>query len=199
MAPATGCPRPHTRFWIASDSAKISRLHSRVSVIGTRNRPSTERGPKERSEIMQPATMTSQSAVMGGLVRRVGTGVLVMAGLSVGGEALSRCASRQHIAVSVLHVLCWPDQRKFLIAQISFFDVRTAVCRSWHWRPATGGRHGPLPTLQMGWKSPMLKLIMSISPCRRFMLVLRKSGAQHDIHACMTMQTACPRLTGETI
>ena len=56
-------------FWMAIDSAKISRLHSRASVIGARNNPMMERGPKEMSEIRQPATMTTGRAMAGFRIR----------------------------------------------------------------------------------------------------------------------------------
>ena len=53
---------PHMMFWIAIESAKISRLQPCASVIGARKRPMIERGPKESSEIKQPATTTIGSA-----------------------------------------------------------------------------------------------------------------------------------------
>ena len=53
---------PHMTFWMAIESAKISRLQSRASVIGARNSPMMERGPKESSEIRQPATITAGRA-----------------------------------------------------------------------------------------------------------------------------------------
>ena len=61
-APAIGWPMPHMMFWMAIDSAKISRLQPCASVIGARKRPMIERGPKESSEIRQPATITIGSA-----------------------------------------------------------------------------------------------------------------------------------------
>ncbi len=53
---------PHMMFWMAIESAKISRLQPRASVIGARNRPMIERGPKDSSEIRQPATITTGRA-----------------------------------------------------------------------------------------------------------------------------------------
>jgi len=44
---------------MAIASAKISRLQSRASVIGWKNNPIAERGPKEMSAIRQPQTMMS--------------------------------------------------------------------------------------------------------------------------------------------
>ncbi|GAB5508773.1 MAG: hypothetical protein Rhims3KO_01740 [Hyphomicrobiales bacterium] len=48
---------------MASAKAKVSRDQPCVSVIGTRNRPRIDLGPKEIIEIRQPQTTTTQRAV----------------------------------------------------------------------------------------------------------------------------------------
>src|SRR3974390_3115317 len=60
MPPANGCPIPHSKFWIASATEKMSRPQWGPSDIGVRKNPSDERGPKLISAIAQPhATMTA--------------------------------------------------------------------------------------------------------------------------------------------
>src|SRR5262245_1265757 len=54
MAPAKGWPNPHSRFWIASASAKTSRPQPLAFDRGVRKKPSDERGPKVSTEIEQP-------------------------------------------------------------------------------------------------------------------------------------------------
>src|SRR5436309_14599393 len=54
IAPASGWPMPHNRFWIASASANTSRPQPFASDQGLRKNPSEERGPKVRTAIRQP-------------------------------------------------------------------------------------------------------------------------------------------------
>src|SRR5438105_13573675 len=60
MARANGCPRPHSRFWIATASAKTTRPVPSSVLKGWRKNPKVERGPKVRIAIRQPqATITA--------------------------------------------------------------------------------------------------------------------------------------------
>src|SRR5262245_58880071 len=54
MAPANGCPRPHSRFWIASAGANTSRPQPFACDSGVRKNPRDDRGPKVRTEIVHP-------------------------------------------------------------------------------------------------------------------------------------------------
>src|SRR3546814_14976381 len=57
--PATGTPRPHSRFWIAMARPNVLRSQPWVTVIGSRNRPKLERMPKPTMAIRQPARITT--------------------------------------------------------------------------------------------------------------------------------------------
>src|SRR3546814_16479392 len=57
--PATGTPRPHSRFWIAMARPNVLRSQPWVTVIGSRNRPKLERMPKPAMAIRQPARITT--------------------------------------------------------------------------------------------------------------------------------------------
>src|SRR4051812_6222003 len=54
MAPANGWPMPQSRFCSAKARAKTSRPQPFADVIGVRNSPKADRGPKPNSEIKQP-------------------------------------------------------------------------------------------------------------------------------------------------
>ena len=58
---------PQSRFWMAIASAKVSRSQPRATVIGSRNRPKTERTPNPTMAIRQPARMIAAG------VRQTGT------------------------------------------------------------------------------------------------------------------------------
>ena len=59
IAPATGTPMPHSRFWIASASAKVSRDQPRSVVIGSKYSPKLDRMPNPMSEIRHAAAITA--------------------------------------------------------------------------------------------------------------------------------------------
>src|SRR5262245_58885659 len=71
MAPAKGCPMPHSRFCSASENAKTSRPQPLACDIGVRKNPSAERGPNDTTEIRQPQIATSATlrAVIAGRIR----------------------------------------------------------------------------------------------------------------------------------
>src|SRR5215470_1428142 len=71
MAPAKGCPMPHSRFCSASEKAKTSRPQPLACDIGVRKNPSAERGPNDTIEIRQPQIATSATlrAVTAGRIR----------------------------------------------------------------------------------------------------------------------------------
>src|ERR1700752_1548090 len=54
MAPAIGCPAPHSNICSASASAKTSRPQPCACVIGVRKSPSVERGPKPSADTSAP-------------------------------------------------------------------------------------------------------------------------------------------------
>ncbi len=57
IAPATGWPSPHNRFWTASARPKTSRPHENSWPIGCTKKPRLDRGPKLSNAITQPQTM----------------------------------------------------------------------------------------------------------------------------------------------
>src|SRR6202020_2093476 len=56
IAPEIGCPRPHSRFWIASARPKTSRPQENSRLIGCKKKPKVERGPNVSMPIRQPHT-----------------------------------------------------------------------------------------------------------------------------------------------
>src|SRR6266700_4969013 len=58
IAPAKGCPNPHTRFWIANAKENTSRPQPLANDRGVRNWPAAERGPKVSLPIRQPHRTT---------------------------------------------------------------------------------------------------------------------------------------------
>ena len=58
IAPATGTPIPHNRFWIAIASEKVSRDQPLATVIGSRYRPKLARIPNPISEIKHADAIT---------------------------------------------------------------------------------------------------------------------------------------------
>src|ERR1700683_3215237 len=56
IAPANGCPIPHSRFWIASARPNTSRPQENSRLIGCMKKPKVERGPNVSMPIRQPHT-----------------------------------------------------------------------------------------------------------------------------------------------
>ena len=68
IAPATGTPMPHNKFWIAIASEKVSRDQPLATVIGSRYRPKLARIPNPIREIRHAAAITATTAKRPGLV-----------------------------------------------------------------------------------------------------------------------------------
>src|SRR4051794_34651307 len=59
IAPATGPPTPHSRFWMAIASANTSRPQPFACDSGVRKNPIEERGPKVMTEMQQPHSIST--------------------------------------------------------------------------------------------------------------------------------------------
>src|SRR5690606_36962160 len=66
IAPANGWVAPHSRFWIAMASAKVSRPQPRSRLIGCRNRPKLERMPNDSRTTSDPQVMAISAARVSG-------------------------------------------------------------------------------------------------------------------------------------